>query len=746
MATLTGQTIAASYEQLLSLPNGGLSGTTLVAITDGDSDTASALKIATTSIAIGATHKLGFDGTNTGTYISESANDILDFYAGGTHMLSLDKTNTEVVVNEADAGIDFRVESNDVTSMLIVDASNNAVGIGASTVLGQLTVTSNTATTIDVTECPRISLYNDQDTELVDGDFLGRLTFGAREKSSSSTDRIGAYIAAIADNTWTTNVETSAARLQFHVEDVSGSYVIGTPAMTIDSGGNVGIGTASPDKTLEVESTAAQLRLSYNSTYFNDFQISSGGDLYILDKDGTNNLTVTDGGFVGVGTNSPDRRLHIEGQSGDASIGFSVGSTGTATYCLGLDNSDGDKFKIHSGNDIVDASDFTIDTSGNVGIGVAAPDGTLHVHTGTAGSITADITDLVVETNASGGISLLGANDGQVEIAFGDDGDANIGRIAYNHGGNYLATVVNASEVMRITSAGNVGIGTTTPDPSSAGWGNALTVAHTSTEPAIELWLNNASVADEARIGQINFMSGTTAKINAAIGAKQNGTAEAEAHLIFNTRDSGDTSGTPDERMRITSDGNVGIGTAAFASGVSCLGLINGTPPGGACTNTAGLYVYGGDLAGFADDGNATTLAAASCDERAKDNIAIIPNALSRLANVKGVTFNYVSFKDSTLPFKDKIPDSQEYAPYGMWGGAKRVGVIAQGVEVAYDGLDITNSVRDRPISEEGYDPELGKEQEVYGTSKQVDMETLIPLLIEAVKELSAKVTALENA
>jgi len=52
MAKLTGQTIADSYEQLLALPDGGLNGTTLVAITDGDSDVVSALQIATDKVAI----------------------------------------------------------------------------------------------------------------------------------------------------------------------------------------------------------------------------------------------------------------------------------------------------------------------------------------------------------------------------------------------------------------------------------------------------------------------------------------------------------------------------------------------------------------------------------------------------------------------------------------------------------------------------------------------------------------------
>ena len=52
MASLTGSTIASSYEQLLSLPDGGLNGNTLVAITDGDSSTAIGMKVATSKIEV----------------------------------------------------------------------------------------------------------------------------------------------------------------------------------------------------------------------------------------------------------------------------------------------------------------------------------------------------------------------------------------------------------------------------------------------------------------------------------------------------------------------------------------------------------------------------------------------------------------------------------------------------------------------------------------------------------------------
>ena len=76
MAGLTSTTIAGSYERLLILPAGGLNGTNLVAITDGDSDTASVLQIATTSALInGSGSKLYFSDAG-GEYISGDGTDL----------------------------------------------------------------------------------------------------------------------------------------------------------------------------------------------------------------------------------------------------------------------------------------------------------------------------------------------------------------------------------------------------------------------------------------------------------------------------------------------------------------------------------------------------------------------------------------------------------------------------------------------------------------------------------------------
>jgi len=52
MASLTGQPVADSYEQLLTLPDDGGNGTTLVPVTDGDGVTTFAMQLSTTTICI----------------------------------------------------------------------------------------------------------------------------------------------------------------------------------------------------------------------------------------------------------------------------------------------------------------------------------------------------------------------------------------------------------------------------------------------------------------------------------------------------------------------------------------------------------------------------------------------------------------------------------------------------------------------------------------------------------------------
>ena len=93
------------------------------------------------------------------------------------------------------------------------------------------------------------------------------------------------------------------------------------------------------------------------------------------------------------------------------------------------------------------------DGSGNVGIGETSPQGTLHVKTSDSGATAvAGADDLIVEVADYGGISILSENEGH--IYFGDNEDADVGRIEYQHSENNMVFRTNGSDALTIKSDG----------------------------------------------------------------------------------------------------------------------------------------------------------------------------------------------------------------------------------------------------------------------------------------------------
>ena len=181
-------------------------------------------------------------------------------------------------------------------------------------------------------------------------------------------------------------------------------------------------------------------------------------------------------------------------------------------------------------------------TGGNVGIGTDNPDTSLRVVESHLGSnVAAQSNDIAIfERNNNGYIKVLSPSDKVGGIAFGDTDDSFIGAVRYDHNDNNLNCYVNNSERLRVGSDGNCSIGTTTNT-------NKLRVHQGSDSANIIL----ATGADESS----EFISlGIDSGVPTLTAG---GVSSTSASLAFRTSDSG----TESEKVRISSDGKVGIGS-----------------------------------------------------------------------------------------------------------------------------------------------------------------------------------------
>ena len=199
--------------------------------------------------------------------------------------------------------------------------------------------------------------------------------------------------------------------------------------MSLTHGGNVGIGTTSPQDKLDILGAS-------DATY---------GGRTIIGDDANHNPTTSFYRWTGIGSNYHASRLVEKGNGSD--------------YGLEIQTADNAEIGSHAFS-----SKVTIKNSGDVGIGTTSPDSKLHIsYADIISSPIANTLGIVVESSGDGAVNIVTPNNKGGYLNFGDPEDSNIGRIYYTHTDNKLWFATNADDRMVIDDSGNVGIGTTAP-------------------------------------------------------------------------------------------------------------------------------------------------------------------------------------------------------------------------------------------------------------------------------------------
>jgi len=153
--------------------------------------------------------------------------------------------------------------------------------------------------------------------------------------------------------------------------------------------------------------------------------------------------------------------------------------------------------------------------------------------------------------------------DTQSSLFFVDSADSNIGQISYIHADNYMYFRVNDAERLRIASNGGVLIGGHT---TAVDGGNApnIEIVNTSTS-TLSLARNDTSISNGNDIAAIrvwgNDSNGTYQQCAEILAEADgdHGTGDKPTALVFKV--TADGASSPTERLRIASDGKIGIGT-----------------------------------------------------------------------------------------------------------------------------------------------------------------------------------------
>ena len=333
-----------------------------------------------------------------------------------------------------------------------------------------------------------------------------------------------------------------------------------------------------------------------------------------------------------------------------------------------------------------------------------------------------DADDLVIEKTGDTGLSILSTTTGR--IYFGDAANDDAGSIRYVHSDNSMRFETDDEERMRIDSDGKVRVG-----------GNSATMS------------NNLTVegASYTLFGMKRNTGVTTGTGEFAIHMETNSQTsisyDDEGSVVFGTAGTPSTAAGFSEKMRISSSGEVDIGTHTH-SGDNMLQVASpnlsatrgGISVQNKTDNTGGyllaFYRSNNALIGNISQGSGSVAYNTTSDYRLKENVTDITDGITRVKQLAPKRFNFIAYADTTVD-GFLAHEAQTVVPEAINGTKDEVEVWADGDELP-DGV----SVGDNKLDDDG---------NTIPVYQGIDQSKLVPLLTAALQEAIAKIETLET-